>query len=235
MSSKLQMWRSRNTVHLHDSRKLCDCDFFSTRWSDRIMCVYTQCNVLHNSNFTWIGPISFHTAAASHFCVPDSCFGRFAHSRIESAVGDVMFLRSGRNSLREGRSGSCWCRNRLALISVTTFANARKCDGSCPWVWSATRGRGMLLVRDWIAACWMKCRLVVCRGRSVAFSLWNVMWWSCGGFSTISRKSVWILFPWIFFLCLHPSPRCSRCTFDYLPLDGDPGQWIGQTTSDLWI
>lgn len=52
-------------------------------------------------------------------------------------------------------------------------------------------------------------------GRSVAFYLWNVMWWSCGGFSTVSRKSVWILFPSIF-PRLHPSTPVALWVFCHL-------------------
>ena len=75
-----------------------------------------------------------------------------------------------------------------------------KCDGSCPWAWYTTRGRAICAgFGGRLAARWMKCGLIGFWGRSVAFSFWNVMWWSCGGFATISRKSVWILFPFVFF------------------------------------
>ena len=103
-----------------------------------------------------------------------------------------------RNRLREGKSW--WCRNRPRVDLDYTFKNARKCDGSCPWAWYTTRGRGICagFGVDWRGS-WMKCGLIGFWGRSVAFSFWNVMWWSCGGFATISRKSVWIRFPVGFF------------------------------------
>lgn len=52
------------------------------------------------------------------------------------------------------------------------------------------------------------------RGRSVAFAFWNVMWWSCGGFRRISRKSVWIFsFPLRLspFLLTVPAPLKHLC------------------------
>lgn len=114
----------------------------------------------------------------------------------------------------------CWsrlhvskCTKRRWIVSVGVIYNV--------WLWYCA-------IRRRIAAYWVKCGLTGGGGRSVAFSFWNVMWWSCGGFCTISRKSVWIFFSWIFFIffCLHPSLCCASSTYDIVPLDGDPGQCL---------
>ncbi len=93
------------------------------------------------------------------------------------------FYGKGRNSLREGRSGvadvaiaQCWSR------SAYTFGNARKGDGSRPWVWYTARGCGYfcglnsgLLNEMRAGCCWRKeCRIFLSEmscGEVVAGSL----------------------------------------------------------------
>lgn len=110
-----------------------------------------------------------------------------------------------------------------------TFINAQKGDGSCRGVWFTTRRCDISLFVSWTAANWMKSVLAGVGGRSVAFSFWNVMWWSCGGFATISRKSVWIFFLGFFFL----SPPLSSLLlwqYGHFATGWRPRIWFGQTT-----
>lgn len=161
-------------------------------------CVWFVCS----TNFTPTRPLSFHLAACPCFRVTDSCLLCFfpVPSRASSCSPWVMSCFKGKDGIVYGKAGQ-----ELAMSQSRRVQNARKRDESASWVWSSSGWPRCVLAcgpksrsLGWTAARW------VGGGRIVAFSFWNVMWRSCGAYCIISRKSVWILFPYIYSR-LHPS------------------------------